>query len=325
MEQLDFVAIGDSVVDDFIKLKDATVNCDINKENCTICMRFGDKIPFESSTVIYGVGNSANAAVAAARLGLASGMVTNVGKDLNGDRIVENFKHEGVDPAFVVQHEGHPTNYHYVLWYGDERTILVNHHAYPYQFPMDMPPPKILYFSSMAGGTEKYHDDVAAYLDAHPEIFFVFQPGTFQIKLGAKRLEKLYRRVNLFVVNKEEAQRILELPETADDVPMLMEKLHALGPKTVCVTDDRNGAYALDNGESFHLPMYEDPNPPINRTGAGDSFTSTTAVYFANGTPLKEAMQRGLVNAAYVVQDVGAQRGLLTREKLESLYRTTFH
>ena len=69
-KKIDFLAIGDIVVDAFIRLKDAKVHCKINSEECEICMRWGDKIPYESVEVVSGVGNSANAAVAAARLGL---------------------------------------------------------------------------------------------------------------------------------------------------------------------------------------------------------------------------------------------------------------
>ena len=321
MANLDFVAVGDCVVDDFIRLADAHVTCKIDNESCEICMRFGDKVPFESSTIIYGVGNAANAAVSAARLGLTAGMVATVGKDHYGDEILANFKKEGVDTSTVVQQDGAPTNYHYVLWYGDERTILVNHFKYDYRFPATMAAPKILYLSSLAAGTEEYHEEIAKYLAANTEVFFVFQPGTFQIKLGAERLKHLYQRCNLFVVNKEEAQRILGLDETADDVPMLMQRLHDLGPKTVIISDDKNGAYALNDGERIHLPMFKDVKPPVERTGAGDAFTSTTAVYFATGTPLKDAMQRGLINAAHVVQDIGAQRGLQTKAALEAAFQ----
>jgi ribokinase len=325
MQQLDFVSIGDTVVDDFIRLKEAEVHCDVNHDNCTISMRFGDKIPFESSTIVYGVGNSANAAVCAARLGLKAGMVANVGKDLNGDKILENFKKEGVDTTYVVEHQGVPTNYHYVLWYGDERTILVKHHDYPYRFPKDMPEPKTIYFSSIAQETEVYHDDVTDYLLQYPKIFLCFQPGTFQIKMGTDRLKHLYARTNLFVVNKNEARRILKLADKDDNVEAMARNLQSLGPKTVIITDDRNGAYALNGTEYFHLPMYEDPNPPLQRTGAGDAFTSTVAAYMTMGeTDLKKAMQHGLINAAYVVQDIGAQRGLQTKERLEDLYSKAY-
>ena len=51
---MDFLAVGDIVVDDFIRLKDASVHCNINNEDCEICMRWGDKIPYESSPVCAG-------------------------------------------------------------------------------------------------------------------------------------------------------------------------------------------------------------------------------------------------------------------------------
>src|SRR3990167_1802178 len=98
---IDFLAIGDAVVDDFIRLKDAEVHCDISNDNCTICMRFGDKIPFESSTIVYGVGNSANAAVAAARLGLKTSFISNVGADDRGEKIIAYFKDEKIDTSHI--------------------------------------------------------------------------------------------------------------------------------------------------------------------------------------------------------------------------------
>src|SRR3989344_1717578 len=92
---MDFIAIGDTTVDEFIKLKEAHVSCDVNHEECTISMRWGDKIPYELSVLVPGVGNAANAAVAAARLGLSSGLISNVGNDHYGKEILATFKREG--------------------------------------------------------------------------------------------------------------------------------------------------------------------------------------------------------------------------------------
>ncbi len=318
--EIDFLGIGDTVVDDFIKLKDAHVTCKVNKEDCEICLRFGDKVPFESSTIIYGVGNSANAAVAAARLGFKSAIMTNIGGDEYGNKIIRNFTDEKVDTSYITTHEKAPSNYHYVLWYGDERTILVNHFAYEYNFIAPTTTPKILYLSSLAGAAE-YHDSIAEYLEAHPSIYFCFQPGTFQIKLGAARLKRLYARTSMLVVNKEEAQRILGLPDTADDIEPLLKGLNKLGAQTVIVSDDAAGAYALTPGEpsTIHLPMYKGEKAPVDKTGAGDSFTTTTCLYFSSGMPLKDAMLRGMINASSVVADIGAQRGLLTKDALEKI------
>lgn len=70
--QIDVLCIGDTVVEPFIKLEKAEVHCNIDNVGCTITLPFGAKIPYESATVCAGVGNSANAAVSIARLGLKS-------------------------------------------------------------------------------------------------------------------------------------------------------------------------------------------------------------------------------------------------------------
>jgi len=321
MGKIDFLAIGDTVVDEFIELQDANVHCDINDEHCTISMRWGDKIPFKSATLVPGVGNAANAAVSASRLGLKSALIANIGKDSYGDDILRVFKKERLNTSYITRHSNVPTNHHYVLSYQSERTILVKHQAYDYLFPKKLAEPKTLYLSSLGASTESYHDEVATYVETHPDIFFAFQPGTFQMKLGADRLMRLYHRADIFFVNKEEASRILGTP-SVKDVRTLAEGLHRLGPKTVVITDGRAGVYALEGGAFSHLDMYPDPAPPANRTGAGDAFASTTVTYLTRGLPLKDAMYRGTINSAYVVQQVGAQKGLLTQDELERLAGT---
>ena len=98
-------------------------------------MDYGNKIPYESVTVVPAVGNSANAAVAAARLGLKSAYVGNIGDDLNGKDCLNAFKSNNVYTKFIKIHKDKKTNYHYVLWYKDERTILIKHEEYGYELP----------------------------------------------------------------------------------------------------------------------------------------------------------------------------------------------
>src|SRR3954471_20788994 len=131
--QIDFLAIGDITTDAFIRLKNASVHCKVNTNDCEICMPFGDKIPFEYVKVVKAVGNSANAAVAAARLGLRAALACNMGDDQNGKDCLAELKRNNVDTSYVKIHSHKPTNYHFVLWYDVDRTILVNHTEYDYR------------------------------------------------------------------------------------------------------------------------------------------------------------------------------------------------
>jgi ribokinase len=315
-DQIDFLAVGDIVTEPFIRLQDAQVHCDINNEDCTISMRFGDKIPYESAEIVPAVGNASNAAVAAARIGARTALVTDIGDDTVGEGDVACLKEEGVETTYVRTHPGMKSNYHYVLWYHVDRTILVKHEEYPYTFPKDMPAPRWMYLSSLANHSLPYHEEIEQYLIAHPDVQFVFQPGTFQMQLGLDKVKGLYTRSALFFCNKEEAERILSLP-TGTDIKELLSKMHELGPKMVVITNGPDGAYGSDGQTMYKVPMYPDPRPPYERTGAGDAFASTVSVALALGKPLEEALLWGPINAMSVVQQVGAQKGLLSREAIE--------
>src|SRR3989344_4514057 len=151
-KKIDFLAIGDTVIDAFIKLTDAD-RPDIrgipDHEDYKICLPYAEKIPYEEVYIINAVGNAANAAVSASRLGFKSSLITNLGDDQNGKDCLDSLKRDGVGTDFVKINQGIKTNYHYVLWYKAERTILTKHETYPYSLP-EIGEPKWIYFSSVS-------------------------------------------------------------------------------------------------------------------------------------------------------------------------------
>lgn len=318
--QYDFIGLGDIVTDAFIELnKDqADVSVDLDTGNKTLHMPFGSKLPYDNVTVVKAVGNSPNASVSAHRLGLETALVTNLGNDSFGKDCLDTLRKEGVHTDFVKVHEGKVSNYHYVLRYGPERTILIKHEQYPYSLPDFDTPPRFIYFSSIGEHGVDFHFEVADYIKKHPETKLVFQPGTFQIHLGPEKLKEIYEQTEIFFCNKEEAQQILGSDQ--QDVPTLIREFKKLGPNRPVITDGPNGAYVVDDDDqAWHMPMYPDPAPPVDRTGAGDSFSSTFTCAIALGKTPAEALSWGPINSMNVVQHIGAQAGLLTREQLLKL------
>lgn len=309
----DFIAVGDIVKDTFIRLKEAEIK-EIDKEHSTLCMAFGEKIPFESATVVHAVGNSPNAAVSAARLGLSSALISNLGSDEDGRECIAALEAQGVDTSLIKTHEGKTTNSHYVLWYKDDRTILVKHEEYEYKFP-EFAPPKWLYLSSLGESTLDYHKELNAYLVMNPSVSLAFQPGTFQMKLGTTELKDIYKKTTIFFCNIAEAERILGVNTLG--IGELIKRMHTLGPKIVVLTDGHNGTYAYAGDKVIFQPIYPDEKPPYERTGAGDAFASTTVGALALGKDLETALKWGSINSQSVVQQIGAQRGLLTRKEIE--------
>ncbi len=322
-QQYDFVAIGDLVVDAFIELNkdEADVSIDLDTGRKTLHMKFGEKIPYNDVTVVNAVGNSPNASVSAHRLGLQSALIASVGHDRYGTDCIDTLRSEGVHTEYVKIHEGKSTNYHYVLRYGPERTILIKHEKFPYVLPYFDMPPRFIYFSSIGEHGLPLHFEIARYVKEHPECKLVFQPGTFQIKLGAEKLKEVYEATEIFFCNKEEAQIILQ--STQQHMPTLLREIKKLGPKLPVITDGPGGAYVLDeNDQAWHMPMYPDRAEPVDRTGAGDAFASTFTSAVALGCSPEEALAWGPINSMSVVQYIGAQKGLLTRDQLQEYLRT---
>jgi ribokinase len=316
-DQPDVVSIGDIVTDAFIKLLDSEAITYTNDQGKWLAMQYGTKLPFDHAEIVEAVGNAANAAVAFARLGLNSSFVTNVGGDEHGRGMITALHKSGVDTRFVRINPDKASNYHYVLWYKDERTILIRHEEYDYHWPHLTPKetPKWVYFSSISEHAIEYHDQVADWLDKNPDVKVAFQPGTFQMEAGAQRLSRIYQHTDVLVLNREEAA--LVGGGNHDDLNDLFDHLHALGAKIVVITDGPNGAYASDGSQRLTMPLYPDPAPPVDRTGAGDSFASTFVAAIIKGNNIEGALQWAPINSMSVVQKVGAQAGLLTEDELE--------
>lgn len=319
-DKIDFLGVGDIVVEPFIRLEDAHIHDKIDSDTSSeLCVRFGDKVPYESAILLHAVGNSPNAARAASRLGLRSAIVTNIGNDRHGEGCIESLKKDKIGTDYVAIEKNKLTNYHYVLWHNVDRTILVKHTEFNYAFPEIKQEVAWMYLSSLAPNSLEYHRQIALYLQNNPQIKLALQPGTFQIKLGTEKLKDIYERAEILFCNAEEAETILEKENKSAnrDFLELSKAIHALGPKIVVISDGPKGSYCYGNGELWHIPMYPDIAPAVERTGAGDAFSATVVSAIILGKTLPEALVWGSINAMSVVQYVGAQEGLLPREKIE--------
>jgi sugar/nucleoside kinase (ribokinase family) len=316
MDQFDVISVGDVVIDAFIRLLDDQAHVYKDEHGKWLAMQYGTKLPFEEAYIIDAVGNAANAAVAFSRLGLRSSFVTNVGGDQNGRDIIMALHKNGVDTQFVRINPSKKSNYHYVLWYKEERTILIKHEEYNYRWPHLTleETPKWLYFSSISEHALAYHDLVSAWLEEHKTVKLAFQPGTFQIEAGTDRLKKIYERTEVLILNREEAVQVSS--GSYDDIKDLAKRLHELGPKIVVVTDGPAGAYASNGSDCFKMPPYPDIKPPFERTGAGDAFASTFVAAIVKGNTVEGALQWAPINSMNVVQKIGAQEGLLSENNL---------
>ena len=310
------LAIGDIFTDAFIKLNEDVARVDTDEDGSKrISLPLGSKPPYDEVDIVKAVGPGPNAAVAIARLGLHAGLNSFIGDDPVGAEAIENLKIENVSTDTMTEQKGLKTSYYYVLRYGAERTILVKNEKFTYTWVDPAEEPAWIYLALMSDDSWQFHEDLLAYLQSHPNVKLAFQPGTFHFKWGVEKLRGLYGRSHALVLNREEAVDVTG--RSYDSIQDLANGLHELGPEKVVITDGPSGSYASFDYKLVTIPNYPDPAPPVDRTGAGDAFASTIVAALALGETMETALTWAPINSASVVQKIGAQAGLLTREEVD--------
>ncbi|MBP7133704.1 carbohydrate kinase family protein [Patescibacteria group bacterium] len=317
---VDFIAIGDCVIDSFLQIEEASVACQLKREACQLCLPYGEKIPLAGIVRVAGAGNASNVAVGAARLGLQSHLYSVVGHDQLGQEIHSTWAREGVHTDLIQIDKVHPTNAHTVLTFQGERTILIYHEPRSYTLPK-LPPVRWIYYTSLGHNHERVEQQLLAYLKQHPETNLLFQPGTFQLRRGGEALAPVIAKSTIIAVNKEEAQRILGIK--TDSISTLLKGFHTLGSKIVVITDGKNGSYASDGTTSWFCPIF--PGQSIEATGAGDSYTLGFLYAYDQTGSVPEAMRAGTGESWSVVQFIGPHAGLLTARRLKQVLKTYEH
>lgn len=309
------LAIGDIFTDAFITLGEDTAKIFTEGDTEWLAVPFGRKPPYEKAEIVKSVGPSPNVAVSMARLGFRAGLMAWVGGDQTGQEALEHLRAENVSTDDMIVEEDKATSYWYVLCYKADRTMLVKSEKYRYEWQDPTVKPDWVYLAYLGADSWPLHEGLLDYLDRNPDIKFALQPGTFQFKWGLEKMAPLYQRSDIVLMNREEAMDVTGLPY--DSITNLANGLHEIGPSVVVITDGPNGSYASEDGKVYTIPNYPDPVPPLERTGAGDAFSSTFVAAIASGESIQTALAWSPINSMNVVQHVGAQKGLLTLPEIQ--------
>lgn len=311
----DLISLGDVVIDTFIPLTDAEIEVNHNGTDRKLCLRYGDKIPVGPSIFMV-AGNAANNAVGSSRLNLKTAIYANVGGDDDGGRIKRKFKEEGIDNRYVVVNEDLPSNHHVVLDFKGERTILIYHQPWKYHFP-ELDKSKWVYLTSLSPSfvDSDLIEQLIRYLE-RTGANMLYNPGTFQIKVGVKKNPRLLSLTEAFIVNVEEAKLILGYKESENvNIKKILRGIVDLGPRMAIITDGGKGSYGYDGEKFYQLGVF--PAKLVEMTGSGDAYATGVLAGLFYGKILAEAMRWGAANGASVVEQVGPQAGLLTYNQMQ--------
>lgn len=239
-----------------------------------------------------------------------------VGKDSQGEGLLDEMKSAGIDTRFVEM-------------IGEARTMM----SVCYQYP-DGSGGNITTSNSASGlVTPAYIEKCAKEIDdrslvlAAPEVPLASRIRLLEIAKERKAFTvssflaeeaKMFEEAggfalsDLISINRDEAGAVTDggIQETA-------KKITGINPAIkLAVTAGSEGSYIFENGGSSHIPVI--PAEIKSTAGAGDAFLGGTIAGLISGMDFSDAAKYGAVVSYFAVMDENTIAKNISREKIES-------
>ena len=319
MRSYDVVAIGDALIDIFIRFHRESDDIHTATENCEVCLKLGAKIPIDHSYMTLG-GDGCNVAVGTSRLGLQSALMAEVGDDDFAQKIVKDLQKEHVSEELLIQTKHTASTFSIIFSLTSDRTIFSQHVERKHNFDFSNLKTSWIYLTSLGEDWHKAYDKTLQFVKQHP-VKLAFSPGSHQLKEGRESFADILPVTDILFVNREEGERIAYGHEHTIDGPQvhidtLLADLKKLGPRIVSVTDSVRGSYAIDKDGKI-LSQGTMPSRTVEKTGVGDAYAAGFLAATIHGTSVQDAMKWGATNSASVIEHIGATVGLLREKEMK--------
>lgn len=270
-------------------------------------------------------GKGANQAVAAHRLGGDVKFITSLGKDTNGLNALEYYKEEGLDASLSLIVNNTPSGVA-MIWVDEkgENSIVIISGANKMLSPgyIHEIEKEILAADLIVLQMEIPYDTVKAICD-------LAYKNKKQILLNvapARKLdEDIIKKIDILIVNETEAGIVSgEIIEHIGEEG-IVDKLLALGVKTVVLTLGKRGCILKNNQIYLRVPAFTVKT--VDTTAAGDTFCGALAAELSKGHEWKETLTFASAAAAICVTRMGAQPSIPSETEVRNFLKmeTTNH
>ena len=306
----DIVSIGSATRDVFLGLDEFKI---VDSADFVagkgLCLPLGSKLEIKKIVFTSG-GGGTNAGVTFSRQGLSTACIGVVGNDLNGQELLNELAGEGVETKYFQKHDDGPTAYSVILVdRSGERTILSykgeGQHFDAGQMNLDEVKTKWLFLDSLGG-----HYDVlekAVSWAVANGVKLATNPGGKELDHGLEKLRPLLKNFSIVIMNQEEAAKLtgIEYQNEAEIFKFMDELIGGI----FVMTKGPDGVVVSDGKDVYRAGVPD--SPVVERTGAGDAFSSGFVSEIMRSGDIAKAIQFATANASSVVTQYGAKAGIL--------------
>jgi len=260
-------------------------------------------------------GKGANQAVAASRLGAETFMVSRVGADDVGKRLLENLERNNVSTRYVEVDEVTHSGVAFILVDSKGRNIIAVAPGVDDRVSVgdvDRALRELKGVDVLLLQLEIPLETVVYAAKAYSErgIAVILNPAPYK-----SLPREIFPHIYAITPNRVEAEQMTGVRiEAISDCSVAGRRLLCSGVKIAIITLGANGAYVVS--EEFEGLVEGFKVPVVDTTGAGDAFNGALAIAIAEGLGIVEAVKFANAAAALKVTKLGAQEGLPSRDEV---------
>ena len=302
--QLDIICIGMALVDSIIK--------GFNPEPIS-------KSGFCAFSGSLAVGGEAvNEAIAAAKLGMNTGIFCSLGKDDAGEMILNALQKNGVNTGFVLRSEEHATPVTTMFVNEDGSRQSITNKAHQYNFHPEINSAcfnkaRAILLGSLFRAPFDDPEIIAEVLRtakaAGQLVFADTKLPNFRF-LTLSDLKESLPLIDYITPNEDEAMYYSGKTKPEDMADIFL----AFGVKNVIIKLGGKGCFFKNASQTFCLPAYN--IKAVDATGAGDNFIAGFASEILRGSSAMEALRFANACGAICTTAVGAGSALTSREQV---------
>lgn len=277
--------------------------------------------PMKSIRLSFG-GDALNEAVALAKLGMSVELISKMGSDETGDRVLAYLKQNDVSVEHVLREESLDTGVNIVLIDKDgERHFLTNPEGSLRKLAVEDIMPHlsesadIVSFASMFVspllGVEEM-EKLFVQIKSKPGRILVADMTKAKNGETLEDIKRLFPYIDYLQANEEEIALLTGIRDTKENAELLIKA----GAKCAIIKRGSKGCLIRTGDACVEIPAYS-VEQVVDTTGAGDCFAAGFLWGLARGLSLEECGRLACVTASFAVEYMGATEGIYSATDVE--------
>ena len=260
-------------------------------------------------------GKGANQAVAAARAGAKTTIITKIGKDDIGYSILENFNFNMVDTSNIEMIEGLQNDYSNIkIKIKDKDNDIERFSGAIDSFDVDMIDKysDVLLNSRIIVCQLKVPKEVTEKLinfcHEHNKMLILTPCRPQKLNISDNNNKELIDKISIITCNRKECETIFN----TDDIESCVKKY----PNKLIVTLGKDGLMYFNGKRIIKMPPID--VEVVDTVGAGDTFCGNLAAFLSKGLDLQHATRKAMYASTMKIQVKTAQEGMPYLDDLET-------